>query len=230
LTEPSTNGDHADDPFRQQRERMLALLRRHVRDQRVMAAMASVPRERFVPAEMRHRAYDDSALPIGEGQTISQPLIVALMLDAAAIAPGDRVLEVGTGSGYQAALLSRLARAVVTVERIATLRERAETLLRAMGYANVTVEQAGDVLGWPARAPYDVIIVAAGAPHVPRPLIEQLAPGGRLVVPVGGRRGQELVRARKTPHGIEIARLGGCAFVPLIGREAWEGEGARRFD
>ncbi|MBI5288991.1 MAG: protein-L-isoaspartate(D-aspartate) O-methyltransferase [Chloroflexi bacterium] len=203
---------------------MLALLRRHVTDERVIEAMAAVPRERFVLPEWHDRAYDDSALPIGGGQTISQPLIVALMLDAARITPTDRVLEVGTGSGYQAAVLSVLAREVVTVERIATLRARAEVVLRELGYTNVIVMQASDVLGWPEAAPYDVIIVAAGAPHIPRPLLDQLAPGGRLVVPVGDRRGQELMRATRTAHGIEIARLGACAFVPLIGKEAWETE------
>ena len=207
---------------------MLALLRRHVRDERVLEAMAAVPRERFVLTEMRARAYDDSALPIGEGQTISQPLIVAMTLEAAAIKPEDRVLEVGTGSGYQAAVLSLLAREVVTVELIASLRERAEAVLCELGYTNVVVHQAGEALGWPESAPYDVVVVAAGAPHVPRSLLDQLAPGGRLVIPVGERRGQELVRATNTPHGVEIARLGACAFVPLIGKEAWENEGLRR--
>ena len=207
---------------------MLDLLRRHVRDRRVLDAMATVPRERFVPPDLRSRAYDDSALPIGEGQTISQPLMVGLTLDAAGINPEDRALEVGTGSGYQAAVLSLLVREVVTVERLAPLRQQAEAILREMGYQNVTVEQAGDVLGCPARAPYDAIIVAAGAPHVPRPLLDQLAPGGRLVVPVGERRRQELVRATKTAHGVEVARLGACAFVPLIGKEAWEDERGRR--
>jgi len=210
---------------------MLALLRRHVTEERVIDAMGTVPRERFVSTELRDRAYDDSALPIGAGQTISQPLIVALMLEAAQIEPTDRVLEVGTGSGYQAAVLSRLAREVVTVERIAALRERAEVVLLELGYTNVIVEQASDVLGWPERAPYDVIVVAAGAPHIPRQLLDQLGPAGRLVLPVGERRGQELMRATRTAHGIEIARLGACAFVPLIGREAWESEAPqRRFD
>jgi protein-L-isoaspartate(D-aspartate) O-methyltransferase len=204
------------------RERMLALLHKHVRDERVIAAMAAVPRERFVPEHLRSRAYDDSALPIGEGQTISQPLIVALMTEALALRPDDRVLEVGTGSGYQAAVLSGLAREVETVERLPHLLERAREVLASLGCENVRAHLAGEMLGWPERAPYDAIIVAAGAPHVPRVLIDQLNHGGRLVIPVGELRGQELVRAVKTPHGVELTRLGLCGFVPLIGRDAWQ--------
>lgn len=204
------------------RERMLALLRRHIRDARVIEAMAVVPRERFVPAHLRHRAYDDGALPIGEEQTISQPLMVALMCEAAELREDDRVLEVGTGSGYQAAVLSRLVSSVLSVERVAALLERAKGVLREVGYDNVRAELADDSLGMPAEAPFDVIVVAAGAPHIPRQLLAQLAPGGRLVIPVGELRTQELVVARQTPHGIEIARRGPCGFVPLIGAEAWE--------
>jgi protein-L-isoaspartate(D-aspartate) O-methyltransferase len=210
------------------RGRMVALLRRYVHDERVLSAMSEVRREEFVPPELRRRAYDDSALPIGEGQTISQPLIVAMMLEAAETHPDDHALEVGTGSGYQAAVLARLARTVVTVERIESLRVQAERTILRLGIPNVTVHQAGETLGWPAGAPYDVIIAAAGAPHVPRSLIEQLAPGGRLVLPVGDRRGQELVRARITSHGVELSRLGACAFVPLVGQQAWEDSSPRR--
>lgn len=215
------------------RERMLELLRQHVRDGRVIDAMASVPRERFVPDELRRSAYDDRALPIGEGQTISQPLMVAMMLDALALTAEDRVLDIGTGSGYQAAVLSRLVREVVTVERIAALLERAVDKLAALGCANVHGYVAGAALGRPEDAPYDAIVVAAGAPHVPRVLIEQLAAGGRLVLPVGSLRSQELVRVTKTSHGVQMERLGACAFVPLIGSEAWpdadEGEASRRY-
>lgn len=203
------------------RERMLALLRAYVRDARVVAAMASVPRERFVAEHLRARAYDDCALPIGEGQTISQPLIVALMTEALALQPDDLVLEVGTGCGYQAAVLSHLAREVLTVERRPSTRERAQLLLAALRYANVHIYAAGDSLGLTARAPYDAIIVTAAAPRVPGSLIGQLRSGGRLVAPTGDLRAQHLVRAVKTPHGVELVRLGPCEFVPLIGRGAW---------
>jgi protein-L-isoaspartate(D-aspartate) O-methyltransferase len=225
LTPGTANGD-PDASLVTVRERMLALLRARVRDERVIAAMAAVPRERFVPDELRPRAYDDSPLPIGEGQTISQPLIVALMLEVLALQPHERLLEVGTGSGYQAAVASKLAREVVTVERLPHLLERAQEALVALGCANVEVRIAGDVLGVADRAPYDAIVVAACAPHVPRVLIDQLADGGRLVIPVGDLRKQELVCATKTACGIALAHYGPCGFVPLIGRDAWP-EGSR---
>jgi protein-L-isoaspartate(D-aspartate) O-methyltransferase len=213
------------------RLRMLELIRENVRSERVLSAMATVPRARFVPEGLRSHAYDDSPLPIGEGQTISQPLIVGMMVELLELQPDDRVLEVGTGSGYQAAVLSRLAREVVTVERLPELCDRAAATLTALEYENVHVYAASETLGRPEDAPYDAIVVAAGAPHVPRALLDQLAPGGRLVIPVGDRSGQELVRARKTAHGVELERLGPCAFVPLIGEDAWAsfdaGRGAR---
>ena len=184
--------------------------------------MATVDRTRFLPPSLRTRAYDNSALPIGEGQTISQPLMVALMLQAAEIRPDERVLEVGTGSGYQAAVLSLLARQVVSVERVDKLRIESADRFRWGGYTNVHVEAAERTLGWQVGGPYDVIVVAAGAPHVPRSLLAQLAEGGRLVIPVGTERSQELVVARKQSQGIMLVRFGACAFVPLIGREAWE--------
>ncbi len=200
---------------------MLDLLRRNGISAKVVAAMERVPRERFVADELRARAYDDNALPIGEGQTISQPLMVALMTDALALASGDRVLEVGTGFGYHAAVLSQLAVSVTSVERIDALRLRAEETLRSVGRANVHVHASVAVLGYPDEAPYDAIVVAAGAPHLPRSLIHQLAPEGRLVVPIGSLRDQELVRATKMAHGLDITRLGPCAFVPLVDPEAW---------
>lgn len=203
------------------RSRMLRFLKEHIRDERVIQAMADTPRERFVPAHLKMRAYDDRALPIGEAQTISQPLIVAMMTEALQLQPSDRVLEVGTGSGYQAAVLARLAREVVTVERLPELLERARGVFARLGLENVRSCLAGDVLGWPEAAPYDAILVAAGAPHVPRSLLDQLAEGGRIVIPIGSLRSQELVRTRKTQHGVELERLGPCAFVPLVSSEAW---------
>jgi protein-L-isoaspartate(D-aspartate) O-methyltransferase len=202
---------------------MLDLLRRHIGDARVIDAMAAVPRERFVPPHLRHRAYDDCALPIGGGQTISQPLMVALMIDALQVSSEDKALEVGAGSGYAAAILSRLAREVVAVERIPDLRERARGVLAALRYDNVSVHAAETSLGRMDDGPYAVVLVSAGAPHIPRVLLNQLSEGGRLVVPVGTPRHQELVRATSTPHGVDVERLGPCAFVPLIGEDAWDG-------
>jgi protein-L-isoaspartate(D-aspartate) O-methyltransferase len=214
------------------RERMLALLREYVHDARVVEAMASVPREHFVPAELHRRAYDDNALPIGEGQTISQPLIVGMMTGALMLRPEDKVLEVGTGSGYQAAVLSQLASEVITVERIEVLLNRAQSALEALGCENVHAFLAGETLGRSEDGPYDAILVAAGAPHVPRSLIDQLRDGGRLVIPVGPRMSQELLRVTRTSHGIDLVRLGPCAFVPLVGKDAWglsgDGEASRR--
>jgi protein-L-isoaspartate(D-aspartate) O-methyltransferase len=204
------------------RQRMLDLLRRTIRDQRVIDAMAAIPRERFVPAHLAHRAYDDSALPIGEGQTISQPLIVAMMIEALALRPGDRMLEVGTGSGYAAAVASRLARTVVTVERIAALGEQAHARIATLQLENVRVFFPANHLGRKEDEAYDAILVSAGAPHVPRALLDQLAEGGRLIVPIGTRQQQQLVRAVKTERGVTLERLGPCAFVPLIGEDAWD--------
>jgi len=200
-------------------------LRRELTDERVVDAIAAVPREEFVPEHLRGQAYDDRALPIGEGQTISQPLMVALMIQALELRPDDRVLEVGTGSGYAAAVLSKLVGEVVTVERNEALLSEARGRLAAPGFANVHAYVAGDELGRPESAPYDAILVSAGAPHVPRPLLDQLADDGRLVIPVGSARSQELVTARKTAHGVELRRHGPCAFVPLIGEDAWREAG-----
>jgi protein-L-isoaspartate(D-aspartate) O-methyltransferase len=200
---------------------MIEALRREIDDPRVLDAMVQVPRERFVPREARDHAYEDRALGIGYGQTISQPLIVALMIQALQLLPHDRVLELGTGSGYETAVLSKLAREVHSVERIGALLDRARELLAGLRTDNVVLHLAGETLGDPAHGSFDAILVAAGAPHVPRSLIDQLAEGGRLVIPIGDLRAQQLVRAAKTPHGLELARLCPCGFVPLIGREAW---------
>jgi protein-L-isoaspartate(D-aspartate) O-methyltransferase len=210
------------DEFQRQRERLVASLRRTISDERVLDAFARVPRERFVPDHLRDAAYEDHALPIGQGQTISQPLMVALMLEALELKAGDRALEVGTGSGYQAALLSLLVREVVTVERVPELTESASRRLAELGYGNVTVHQAREELGWPEGAPYDAIIVAAGAPEPPRSLIDQLAMNGRMVVPSGKRSVQQLIRVTRSDVGISLERLGECRFVPLISeREGW---------
>jgi protein-L-isoaspartate(D-aspartate) O-methyltransferase len=203
------------------KEQLMAELRFDVHDPRVLAAVASVPRERFLPEELHPYAYDNRPLPIGYGQTISQPLIVAMMTEALQLKSGHKVLELGTGSGYQAAILAELAGEVVTVERIPELAERASALLARLGYDNVRVHVAGDTLGWPDDAPYDGIIVTAGAPQVPRPLLDQLAPGGRLVIPVGARDVQELLQVTNTGHGLTSRRLGPCRFVPLLGSGAW---------
>lgn len=188
----------------------------------MLSAFRRVPRERFVSDEARRYAYENRPLPIGHGQTISQPLMVAIMLEPLSLKGEERVLEIGTGSGYQAALLSLLAREVVSVERVRELAESGASRLSELGYANVKVFVAGEVLGWPAKGPYDAIVVSAGAPEVPSSLVDQLAMGGRMVVPVGGRRMQQLVLVTKTDHGVTMEKRGECRFVPLIARnEGW---------
>ena len=209
------------DQMSRTRAALLAELAMEVKDSRVLDAMARVPRERFVPEDVRPFVYENRPMPIGYGQTISQPLIVALMTEALQLTGGERVLEVGTGSGYQAAILSLLATEVITVERIAPLARRAAQTLSELGYANVQVHVVAEELGWPQGIPYEAIIVTAAAPEVPRELLEQLAPGGRLVIPVGPRDIQELVRIVKTPQGAQRHNLGACRFVPLVGKGAW---------
>jgi protein-L-isoaspartate(D-aspartate) O-methyltransferase len=191
--------------------------------QAIIEKMARVPRELFVPLENRHMAYLNIPLSIGEDQTISQPYMVALMLDALELKGKERVLDVGTGSGYQAAILSELLPGgrVVSVERLAPLRERADRVLTELGYANVTVEPAGRTLGAPHDAPFDAIVVGAAAPRIPQSLVSQLAPGGRLVVPVGSREGQHLVQVCKTDEGLSVRWYGPCRFVPLVGEEGF---------
>ena len=203
------------------REALVAGLTAEIRDGRVLDAIARVRREAFVPEPFQHSAYENIPLPIGYGQTISQPLIVALMTQALQLTGTEKVLEIGTGSGYQTAILAQLAKHVVSVERIGPLAERAREVLRRLEYTNVEVHAGGDGLGWPAAAPYDAILVTAAAPEIPRELLDQLGQGGRLVIPVGGRDLQELVRIVKAPEGARRHNLGPCRFVPLLGKGAW---------
>lgn len=199
------------------------LMGRGIRDARVLAAMREVPRESFLPDEMHAFAYDDSPLPIAAGQTISQPYIVAYMIEALELEGNERVLEIGTGSGYAAAVLSRCAAQVNTVERIAVLAQSARSRLEELGYRNVTVHLGDGTLGWQEQAPYQGIVVTAGAPEVPKALLEQLAPGGRLVIPVGATQHlQSLVRVRRVGEGeYRHEDLGPVRFVPLIGEQGW---------
>jgi protein-L-isoaspartate(D-aspartate) O-methyltransferase len=198
------------------------LRRRGIHDPRVLAAMSRVLRHEFVPPQSWPEAYADHPVPIGEQQTTSQPYIIAAMLQAAEITPQDRVLEIGAGSGYQTALLAELAGKVFAVERYPALSAHAQSVLRRLGYAHAVVITGDGSLGLPEHAPYDVIIVAAAAPRVPPALVEQLAPGGRLVVPVGDSQQQVLQLARKSRDGaVTVTSLEGCRFVPLIGQQGF---------
>jgi len=204
------------------KENLLRHLDLEITDKLVIEAMRRVPREAFVSQEQYHVAYDDRPLSIGFGQTISQPFIVALMVQALELRGDEKVLELGTGSGYEAAILAELAQCVITVERIPELAESAKQVLDELGYSNIEVHVAGKTLGWLENAPYDAIIVSAGAPSVPQALTEQLTLNGRLVIPVGSRWQQELLRVTKLRQRNQIESLGGCYFVPLIGEDAWE--------
>ena len=193
-----------------------------IADKRVVEAMKRVPREAFVPQEYYHAAYEDRPLSIGFGQTISQPFIVALMIQALELKGDEKVLELGTGSGYEAAVLAELAKQVVTVEIIPELAESAKRVLEKLGYSNVEVHIAGKTLGWLEDAPYNAIIVSAGAPSIPQILLAQLSWGGQLVIPVGSHWQQELMKIRKDKEGNKVENLGACYFVPLIGEGAWK--------
>lgn len=194
---------------------------RGIRDARVLDAMQSVPRHLFVPPAHIDAAYGDKALPIGEGQTISQPFMVAAMAAALSLEGHERVLEVGAGSGYQAAVLSLLAREVIAVEKQSALAASARERLATLGYTNVRIEEGDGSAGWPSSAPYDAILVPAAAPAVPQPLIDQLADGGRLVIPVGPAAHQELLRIVKRNGRTAQQSLCACRFVPLLGRFGW---------
>jgi protein-L-isoaspartate(D-aspartate) O-methyltransferase len=213
--------------FAARRERMIErqIAARGIRDPRVLDALRAVPREEFVAPHLAELAYDDHPLPIAQGQTISQPYIVALMVEALEAQPGDRALEVGAGTGYAAAVLSRLAGEVYAIERHASLARAAADRLARLGFANVQVTAGDGSLGWPEHAPYDGIMVAAGGPEVPRALLDQLAPGGRLVLPVGPVEHQVLLRVRRAPDGsFRRESLGEVRFVPLVGEEGWPEE------
>jgi protein-L-isoaspartate(D-aspartate) O-methyltransferase len=198
------------------------LLARDVRDARVLEAIRRVPRHQFVEEALRDRAYLDKALPIGEKQTISQPYMVAAMSEALELEGRERVLEIGTGSGYQTAVLSELAESVFSVERIASFVPIARQRLEALGRYNVLIRVGDGTIGWSEHAPYDAILVTAAAPRVPRPLIEQLKVGGRFVLPLGADESQALVRIRREADGIREENLGECRFVKLVGRHGWE--------
>jgi len=210
--------------FAAMRAELISHLRTEIRDERVLTAMARIPRERFVPPEEQYLAYEDRPLPIGYDQTISQPLIIAIMTEALELTSNEKVLEVGTGSGYQAAILAELARFVITTERLAPLAESAKRVLDSLGYTSVEVHLAEETLGWVKGAPYNAIIVTAGAPRVPADLLAQLAIGGRMVIPVGSRYVQELYKITRQRRKNIVQNLGGCRFVSLIGKDAWEEE------
>lgn len=198
------------------------IARRGISSERVLQAFRSVPRHKFVPPDRREYAYQDRPLPIGEGQTISQPYIVAYMTDKLDIAEEDRVLEIGTGSGYQAAILAELADEVHTVERHRSLVEETSRLLAELGYDNVHLYHRDGTLGLPEEAPFQAVIVTAAAPEIPQALLDQLDLGGRLIMPVGGRGGQVLKLAVREEQGIETELLSPVAFVPLIGEQGWK--------
>lgn len=212
-----------DEYWREQRENMVRtqIERRGITDALVLSAMRRVPRHLFLPERLRSQAYTDQALPIGEGQTISQPYIVACMLAALKPTGKGKALDVGVGSGYQTALLSLLYTEVIGVERIVVLAERASKVLAELGYHNARVVVGDGSLGYEEESPFDAIVVGAGAPEVPRPLVEQLAIGGRLVIPVGDRYLQRIVTVTRTPRGTTTDEGIGCVFVPLLGEHGW---------
>jgi protein-L-isoaspartate(D-aspartate) O-methyltransferase len=215
-TESATEGD---DPYANDRKQLVDrfLRGRDIDDPRVLAAMETVPRHHFVPAELIDEAYEDRPLPIGHDVTISQPYIVALMTQLAGVQPRERVLEVGTGSGYQAAVLAELGAEVYSIERIEALATQAQTLLESLGYANVHVRYGDGYAGWPERAPFDAILLTAAPPEIPTALTDQLARGGRLVAPVGAEVGfQELVVIERTSSGLRRQRVTDVGFVPML--------------
>ncbi len=211
------------DPYAKARDRMIeVLVGRGIRDQRVLDAMRRIPRHEFVPEPFTSKSYGDHALSIGAEQTISQPFMVALMSELCELTPDSRVLEIGAGSGYQTAVLAGLAHYVYGIERIAELARAAMSRLGALRITNATIKCFDGTIGWSEHAPYDAVLVAAGGPSIPEPLVAQLKVGGRLVVPVGTERNQRLIRLVKTERGVIEEDHGGCVFVKLIGRYGYE--------
>jgi len=211
------------DGFGGYRARLVEGLRaKGIRDLAVLRAFAETPRHLFVPQALRHRAYEDAALPIGNGQTISQPFTQARYLETLSLAGKERVLEIGTGSGYQTALLSALADQVFTVERVRSLAETAQAALKAAAAGNVSLLVGDGTLGWSAYAPYHAILVAAGGPEVPQPLVDQLTPRGRMIIPLGAKGAQTLTLVRRTASGTEVTPLGDARFVPLVGEHGFD--------
>ncbi len=206
------------------RERMVRnqLVSRGITDQRVLQAMGKIPRHLFVEEALEGEAYNDHPLPIGHKQTISQPYIVAMMTETLGLKGGEKTLEIGTGSGYQTSILASLSRTVYTVERIHSLMERARGLLEQQGFTNVLFNTDDGTLGWKEFEPYDAIMVTAGAPKIPEPLMKQLAEGGRMVIPVGNRFGQDLIKVTRVKNVFKQQNLGGCRFVDLVGAHGWE--------
>ena len=214
------------DSYRIERERMVEnqLKKRGIGSSQILEAFRKVPRHQFVPGNVKAEAYADGPLPIGEGQTISQPYMTAIMTQSSEVAPGDRVLEIGTGSGYQSAILAELGADVYTIERVPELLEQARETLHQLHYDKVQVRMGNGTLGWEEEAPFDVILVTAGAPEIPGPLLEQLAIGGRLVIPLEEGFSQVLYVVRRTPKGFHKERGERCTFVPLIGEHGWEND------
>jgi protein-L-isoaspartate(D-aspartate) O-methyltransferase len=211
------------DGFGGYRARLVEGLRaKGIRDLAVLRAFAETPRHLFVPQALRHRAYEDAALPIGNGQTISQPFTQARYLETLALTGKERVLEIGTGSGYQTALLAALADQVFTIERVRALAEAAQAALKAAAAGNVSLLVGDGTLGWSAYAPYHAILVAAGGPEVPQPLVDQLTPRGRMIIPLGAKGAQTLTLVRRTASGTEVTALGDARFVPLVGEHGFD--------
>ncbi|MEW6215426.1 MAG: protein-L-isoaspartate(D-aspartate) O-methyltransferase [Nitrospirota bacterium] len=210
--------------FKELREFMVKtqLIPRGIKDERVLNVMKKVPRHIFVDNSIQYKAYDDMALPIGEGQTISQPYMVAIMTELLELKGNEKVLEIGTGSGYQAAILAELSKEVYTVERVALLAKKAEERFHSLGYNNIHVKVGNGTLGWPEESPFDRIMITAGTPKIPDPLVEQLSEGGLIIAPVGDRFSQQLLKCKKSRGRFSGEYHTPCVFVPLIGEYGWK--------